>query len=71
MEFNFYLGQLFKSDEEGLAIISGDSVPKSINSQLTTVLDNIGVASAKVKLILILGSRTKSHYHNWNKIHWK
>ena len=51
MEFNFNCAQLFKCEKEGIGIISGDNIPRNSQNIVSQVLDSIGEASAKVKLI--------------------
>jgi hypothetical protein len=52
MEFNINLTQLFKCDREGIGIITGDSIPKNNHAAISSILDNIGLASSKVKFLI-------------------
>jgi alpha-tubulin N-acetyltransferase 1 len=49
MEFNFNCTHIFKCDNDGIVILNGNSIPKSIHSYICIVLDSIGLASSKAQ----------------------
>ncbi len=77
MEFNFNCEQLFTTvDSEGLTILSPEDPKTSSQKQnLSQVLDQIGVASSKVKKTILkflnIGSRSQVYNNNLSKVLFK
>jgi hypothetical protein len=69
MEFKFNLTQLFRTDDDGIGVIKGENIPKINHSNLSIVLDAMGLASSKVSYKIIKGTKFKNYNYNRSKIY--